>query len=503
MVQQFYLLLLLLNVGFSLCSLKILMFGDSVDRLIVAEWCSLLNIKTSQWGDYSIRYGDGRTKQPSMMCENPKTGDSIAALHIFGSKPFGPYLWVETERDKFAKTVPRIQKAIELYINQFDMPTIVFYNSILWDLRIFYVNGGLNETSPDFNSTLDTWNYDVNERIDDFFKIFEGTNVKIGLRTSPYYNDNNVGFLMTQYNILMRNIAKNRNLTLYDFDLDVWSTGFVNYNYDFHDMLFRDSCHPKRIFMIRAAEKLLGYRYTSYYNYFNNHITIQNSTSLCQYNVYRNQDHLDLQDCANFSIELVQSSQYDTASESTLNEVFFLSNLNDTLYRWNKVTSMFLLKTCFSPGDILSVHNNSIDALPYGPEESVPYEIFNNANITIVTSNQSFFLVQNNVVRSTNNKNTFAFFLKLYENMPTISNVSYFWVNFLSEPWDDHLPDIFDDNTLLRLHDEKQVYVVLNQTRHAIPSISVFTSHGYDFENVKVLTHKHVLELLPLGDDLT
>jgi hypothetical protein len=38
-----------------------------------------------------------------------------------------------------------------------------------------------------------------------------------------------------------------------------------------------------------------GYKAINY-NYFNNHITIQNSTSLCQYNVYRNQDHLDLQD---------------------------------------------------------------------------------------------------------------------------------------------------------------------------------------------------------------
>ena len=54
---------------------RILLIGDSLDRLIVSDYCNLKDGHFSQWGDHTIKYGGQKgTKMPSAIChENAKT----------------------------------------------------------------------------------------------------------------------------------------------------------------------------------------------------------------------------------------------------------------------------------------------------------------------------------------------------------------------------------------------------------------------------------------------
>lgn len=133
---------------------RILLIGDSIDRLICHDYCvqygeiyGKSRFVWGAWGDHSIKYGDGQSKMPSSLCqehlENGTLGSSLSSLHVFGSAPFGPYPYINIKQDPFAATVPRIAKAFELYFQQIGIPTRVIINTVLWDTRHCDVDEGV------------------------------------------------------------------------------------------------------------------------------------------------------------------------------------------------------------------------------------------------------------------------------------------------------------------------------------------------------------------------
>lgn len=73
-----------------IASERLFLIGDSVDRYIVQDYCNYqrsrgLNPREFNWGDTNIRYASIRGMMPSLICEVPSTGDSVAFVHIFGS----------------------------------------------------------------------------------------------------------------------------------------------------------------------------------------------------------------------------------------------------------------------------------------------------------------------------------------------------------------------------------------------------------------------------------
>ena len=110
--------------------------------------------------------------------------------------------------------------------------------------------------------------------------------VNVGLRTAVWNPEG--GPLLHAFNAITRKVAITRNMTLFDLDNDVW--GAVGWNYTRHNEIMRDYIHPsryrndfppnilcadvcfcgccflyviKRHFLTLAAEKMLGYVYTS------------------------------------------------------------------------------------------------------------------------------------------------------------------------------------------------------------------------------------------------
>lgn len=67
--------------------------------------------------------------------------------------------------------------------------------------------------------------------------------------------------MLIEYNNIIRSIAAKENLTIYDFDRDIWST--VDHNTSFEHSLYRDWVHPRSFYVSLVPEKLLGYRYSA------------------------------------------------------------------------------------------------------------------------------------------------------------------------------------------------------------------------------------------------
>jgi len=61
----------------------------------------------------------------------------------------------------------------------------------------------------------------------------------------------------------------------------------------------------------------------------------------------------------------------------------------------------------------------------------------------------------------------------------------------------------FPDGTLIRFVSSKQVFVVDNSMKRAIPNRQVFDSHGFDFDNVKVIADEETYDRYETGPDLS
>lgn len=235
------------------------------------------------WGDSSIKYGDGHTKQAAMICRTKFSNASIASLHILGSNLFGPYFQIDTRRDELALTAPRISRALRLYFDQVGRPDRVYINSILWDLRYFHETGALNASSPGWSKSISKLTDGFNTLVSfveaillDNQSNYSVPAVDVALRTTPYSDDNGVGFLVEAYNEIVRNISFTRGFTLFDYDKEVWDQH--DYNRTRLPELYRDHTHPKPALAANAGLALLGQVESKWFRFYRRRFT-DNCTS--------------------------------------------------------------------------------------------------------------------------------------------------------------------------------------------------------------------------------
>lgn len=100
--------------------------GDSVDRFILQDWCSYNHQEFSTWGDFNNKSANVMMNDPRhtvMLKEKwnkpfyciDSYGNSIAAVHIFGSSPTGHYYFgfINSEDNMLIDTKPRLQVALK------------------------------------------------------------------------------------------------------------------------------------------------------------------------------------------------------------------------------------------------------------------------------------------------------------------------------------------------------------------------------------------------------
>lgn len=110
----------------------ILMFGDSVDRYIIQAACQLLNTTAYDWAKSIIKYKSGIS--PSGVCASGTL--NISFVHLYGSKPRGPYLHghQNDKADPYTDTPLRIRKTLLHYKKIFNAnPEMIIYQTNLWD----------------------------------------------------------------------------------------------------------------------------------------------------------------------------------------------------------------------------------------------------------------------------------------------------------------------------------------------------------------------------------
>ena len=270
-------------------SRSLLLLGDSVDRGIVHSWCKRhgegnpVGSKNESWaisrdwGDGSILYKPQRflTNTPTHMCEN-SYGDRIATAHLLGSAPRQPYFHVIqiSPDDIYSDTEPRVARAIELYKKEFGYPDRIIIHTTQWDIQFMYENltweyiyGNFTSNPREWSMLLDRFYRHTNDRLDQVYELLKDSNVPVdvGLRTAAW--EERGGLFLHGLNEALRKISHIRNVTLYDFDYDIWSIPSFNYDYYMEKHLFRDWIHPKEELLAVAGDKLLGRRYTSYLHY--------------------------------------------------------------------------------------------------------------------------------------------------------------------------------------------------------------------------------------------
>jgi hypothetical protein len=234
----------------------LLLVGDSVDRLTVKDWCFYCGSSGKksefQWGDETLKYHD----LPTYICDCPARNHSVAFVQIFGSHAHGPYQSnVRSAQDSYVDTAVRIPRALTLYFRKFGPPDRIIFHSLLWDYQLLYYYNTSRQTNVYTDDDIYRLEQDINSDLDMIMSLSINLTlsrecagrkcrtehaVDVGLRTAAF-NTRQASFasharpggpMLYAFNDVVRKIATKRNLTLYDFDNDLWSSLGYDYSVD-------------------------------------------------------------------------------------------------------------------------------------------------------------------------------------------------------------------------------------------------------------------------------
>ena len=399
----------------------VLLLGDSIDRHIVEDWC-LLSSKgarriipyESLFNDGSLRYQQSHVSMN--LCSNNR-GDSLAFVHHFGSHPWGPYHSignVNNRSDPLISTLPRLERAIQLYMNKVGRPSRIFYNSELWDAVAIYSHamsvGNDNitiPTSPLYQENLRSFEMRLHERIDGILgavALYDASMrsnntiplslplppVEVALRTTCWVVKH--ADRLRDYNDIIRRVSLSRNLTLYDFDRDCWGT-MKDHPPNSGYFILRDFIHPRTYFTGPAGEKMLCNVYSSFFYYRGTHPATLSKLAMLQASFSnKHANNLDLTTVMKVSLLRVRGinetrQEYDRmhgisapwSLEKVLpdeagSNTFFTAVLDGKRYRWPNATLGFMHDYALLLGDIYYVTQEEMNDIPLRQEKVPKYD---------------------------------------------------------------------------------------------------------------------------------
>lgn len=565
-------------------SVHIFLVGDSFDRYWGHEWCEQKKVEFHNyryetryvipnliiWGHQSLDTGYHQTP---LWCRDSITNDTVSQIMLFGSSLKGPYYHHYTGIP--FETQYRMELGFRNYFETFDLiPDRILFHTTQWDVSYWYETMGrtFGAWHVDWKGILENFERTTNERLDDIEKIVETErqrrialhNDTIDYATFKYdliirttsWRPNN-GEVLIAFNNIIRNISRYRNLTLYDFDYDFWSS--VDYhrtNYNNDDLLFRDIVHPIRPYGYPATQKLLSRQYSQFY-------TIKNEKppvflkSLAGYEEvdFKLLRVVSMDSSVNNTIEPITDINNNTFVNRIpgTGALYYSQFINQTRYKWfigdisaafhnharhgnhathikdarshagegnasatdtmdhfghlsevyEKKMRVILENLLFTTSDMMLVTPEIMDSIP---TMGIMPILFNNTHTKAFTcphptndSLKEYFLVlKNHEVYKVYDYRVFELFK--VDPSDVVHNVDRHW---LTTMYYEEVPNIYKDHTLLRYAAEKTVFVVLNFTRHAFYSGQAFMSRGYDFENVLAINKNFAMfvEKMPMGEE--
>lgn len=337
----------------------------------------------------------------ALYCIEHKYNDSISFFHIFGSAPNGPYF--KGFNGEAESTINRIPLGWKLYTEQYGLPDRVIFSTIHWDLHKVIIDRNPADLIPftDFwNQTVETFNSNVNDRIDQILNLINVSingsthTINFGLRTAVWNMKG--GLLLDAFNDIIRKIANNRNITLYDYDNDVHSTTKWQRNEEVETkILLRDWLHPKEVFASRAGDKMLSSRYSNYYFYRGAYSPTTPQLYISP--VVKKTKPLRVQEISLISEGLGNNyTKENTGNQEFNNFTYFTiyDNHDEGWKRYQRPSINFIKSLNLGFGDILYLPSSEIEAIPLVGE--VPNKLFQlDTLIAVNTNTDEYYLVRN------------------------------------------------------------------------------------------------------------
>jgi hypothetical protein len=223
----------------------IFLLGDSVERYVISDTCESINTPFEDWSYPKFQYKKGSSASALCITQN----GSIAHLHLYGSQPTGPYLHgtTNTVDDPWTDSPLRICTGIELFVSKVGTPHIIGYQSMLWDIMVFYENNTL-----DHDDAVRIYTHNILARIEDV-KRCKPSSSKIVLRTIPWHPFG--GVLVQKFNNVIRMISQEHKIVLVDFDEHLW--GWREHNEQNAGLILRDIMHPSVQYSILLGKQYL------------------------------------------------------------------------------------------------------------------------------------------------------------------------------------------------------------------------------------------------------
>lgn len=235
--------------------------------------------------------------------------------------------------------------------------------------------------------------------------------------------------------------------------------------------------HPKSIYTAPSAEKLLGREYSTFL--YENGEKTTNQSSYDQIPIGMNILHL------------IRTGDNDHIYSTHLDE-------SEGWVKWSHVRFSYVLLSHKGVGDIMTVTGILLQSFLLKGKMPPIFEN-SNAGVLTVTGNMYIILASNQVVKIDQDSALIfrafgigeeAIYLSVEDRF--IDNVQIGWST-------DHVPEIYNNNTLIRYYQDKHVYLVDNLLRRPVNSIKVFYDHGWDFDQVKVVMDSDFINILPIG----
>ena len=221
------------------CLPIILLLGDSVDRHSVIDYCESEGIVARnwshglfQWTQYSLR--------GAAVCESSQ--GTIGHLHLFGSNATGPYGtdqdMISNPADPYIDTKIRLVKGIELFSHEIGKPTLIVYQSLLWDIFWAVKSPTLSRLTREAQAEL--YRDMLTSRLKEIM-LLKDKSTALFMRTTP--RTRRQTHTTVVFNQVIREVSRDLKLKLVDYDKMVWGS---NRSLARLPQLFRDPVHPNK-----------------------------------------------------------------------------------------------------------------------------------------------------------------------------------------------------------------------------------------------------------------